>query len=963
VAFVRAAELADAGRKDEALAIMRAAAQADKTGPEGRVALARFLERIGHPDAPAAWSSLGKDFPQDLNVQRACLQSAAAASDRTFIEDTIRRYSALLGAEPGPADAIAFTARARALMHGQPSRAERDTAVALLGQVVTAQPRAVEPKVALASAWAYSDPSKSIEADHPRAVALLADAQTIEPKNPVIGLELARLCQIQRDFGRARDALTRIAADRECPTAARIVAAGMLLNQGDTSGATALAEIADAQGDKTPATVLTLLAQAYQRQSKDDKAAQIYARLADGAANDEQSILATARYYANHNDAKRAEAVLDRLDPQKFGPAARDHALANLAAERGETAAATARFEAAVKADPARTPIWADYISFLLRGEQKKEAVEVADRALKARPGDAELLRLQTQATLLAGAAEGNELKALIAALSSDPAQAEIVKALRQLDADIASGKADTAAGIMGLADRFPGISLIQSYLARRLASIDSAKATILVDRAMASAPADPVPAKAASEIYLALGDHERMFAAAQQWRSRDLTRPLEADLAVAEAALYLGRFKDGLDVLAPRIDPAIAAPDAPLSTGVINIYCALLSGAGRDNDARALLSPMLASSPKARAVAMAVMIDRANTLDEVRKWLALVEPSIPPDSAEEQVNLALGYQKLVRRFPKDSGDLARQSVTILERLTQNPTTATAAAWEALAVTRHASGPQAGPDAYKEAQVAYRKALELNPDLPISLNNLAFLLYESGQLDEALALATRAIEKRPNSDYLDTFAQVQAAIGKRQADEGKTDLAAESFKSAAAAQRRRAPLMPGETQPLMQAAQLYEQAHDTENAVGCYEKLLGYPTLRQPIQIAAVKNNLAMALIRLNRDTDRAVTLATEATALADDPGLFDTLGWCQIAAGTPAKAAATFRQALKKAEAKKEALVSSSIGLATALAKGTPEEIVEARHALDSVDPAKLSDPEDKRRYDAARQALPPLR
>src|SRR5262249_527280 len=151
------------------------------------------------PDAAGAWVALGKDFPQNLNVQRACLQSVAATSDKAFIEDTIKRYATLLGADPGPADAIAFTARARALMRGQPSRADRDTAVALLGQGVTAQPRAVEPKLALASAWAYSDPSRSIEPDHPRAVALLADAQAIEPKNPVIGLELGRLCQLQRD--------------------------------------------------------------------------------------------------------------------------------------------------------------------------------------------------------------------------------------------------------------------------------------------------------------------------------------------------------------------------------------------------------------------------------------------------------------------------------------------------------------------------------------------------------------------------------------------------------------------------------------------------------------------------------------------------------------------------------------------------------------------------------------------
>jgi tetratricopeptide (TPR) repeat protein len=68
-----------------------------------------------------------------------------------------------------------------------------------------------------------------------------------------------------------------------------------------------------------------------------------------------------------------------------------------------------------------------------------------------------------------------------------------------------------------------------------------------------------------------------------------------------------------------------------------------------------------------------------------------------------------------------------------------------------------------------EAETAYRRALEISPDDPGALNNLAWLLLEEGaRLDEAEALAARAVSGSGTDRPLvqDTLGRVQLARGR-----------------------------------------------------------------------------------------------------------------------------------------------------------------------------------------------------
>jgi tetratricopeptide (TPR) repeat protein len=66
-----------------------------------------------------------------------------------------------------------------------------------------------------------------------------------------------------------------------------------------------------------------------------------------------------------------------------------------------------------------------------------------------------------------------------------------------------------------------------------------------------------------------------------------------------------------------------------------------------------------------------------------------------------------------------------------------------------------------------EAEANYRKALDISPESPIAANNLAWLLVDNGgNLDEALRLASGAVEKHQNvAEYYDTLGYVYLKKG------------------------------------------------------------------------------------------------------------------------------------------------------------------------------------------------------
>lgn len=145
----------------------------------------------------------------------------------------------------------------------------------------------------------------------------------------------------------------------------------------------------------------------------------------------------------------------------------------------------------------------------------------------------------------------------------------------------------------------------------------------------------------------------------------------------------------------------------------------------------------------------------RATVLVAPGDGTAQTENTVQRDNA---VRFAAALEAAGR--PAEAADLYRRQLAGEE--------ATALLWTNLGNAEAAAGNRAA------AESAYREALALDPAEPDALNNLAWLLYETGgddtgaRLDEAEALARRAVAAGGADPYLalDTLGRILAARGR-----------------------------------------------------------------------------------------------------------------------------------------------------------------------------------------------------
>jgi tetratricopeptide (TPR) repeat protein len=937
IVYTRALELGINGRIPEGKALLEADVKARPSDPERRLALARYLERVRDPGALAVWKELGEKFEQNLGVQKACLGSSAIAADEEFVEKTIARYRTLAGIEAGSDDVTINLARARSLLHGTPTLRDRDRAVAILGEISREQPRMVEPRLMLAMAHAIADPVRGIRPDLSRAIGALGEAFALDPKDVRIALELARLLQLQGQFDRAREHLNRIAQNEANDTDHRRQAAEMLIAQGDASPVAdkVLQRISEKMGDRTPAGVLVALAEIYGGQRRTQEANALYERLAS-TASDPDSIFMTVRHFTLLKQDDRAQAMLARLESINPPPGARDLIQGRLAVESGDLEAASRHFEAAAQANPASADVWRHYAGANLRRARFAEATEICERGLKAIPGDLSLAVLLEQARLLRAGAEDADLAPLIRSLASSPAftnSAEIIAAVKQARE---KGELESAEGLMRLADHYTTSAPVQMYVARRMMLHSPQRASVIVNRAIAADRADPGPPRLAAEIYLQLERWTDLHAAAIAWRDRDASRSPEPDVAIAQAQLGLRQFDQGIATLKPRIAQAIANPGEPFSPGILNIYAKLLIGSGREQQARAELMPVFRASQFMRIfVGLTLAAKDVPTLPAARAWLDEIG-AIEPDSAEDQLAVANGYAMLASRFAQSSTELLEQARARLVALTEKPPSPSAQVFELLGIIHQRLNQD------KEAEQAYRRAIELDANRAGALNNLANIAMQR-DLDEALTLARRAVEASPIPDpgHLDTLAAVYYQRGMKAAD---PEVARAEFGLCAETYRRLSRLQPGNINALHQGSAAAVRAGDYPTAIGFYEDLLRAQL--PPEQIAFYRNNLAGCLLQQNAgkaDLDRARELAGAAVRSKELPNYLDTLGWANLLSGMPQDAERTFRRALELAKPDDPARTSVAIGLASVLATREEPARAEAQTLIGDLDPATL--------------------
>ena len=127
----------------------------------------------------------------------------------------------------------------------------------------------------------------------------------------------------------------------------------------------------------------------------------------------------------------------------------------------------------------------------------------------------------------------------------------------------------------------------------------------------------------------------------------------------------------------------------------------------------------------------------------------------IHPRTKDDEVRIALRDAIAL----EDEGKIADAAGRYREILAAHPDSSVA--WTDLGNAMEKLGDRAG------AQEAFRKALAVDPTSRDALNNLAWLLYQQKQLDEAESLARKAVAQPGPDSYLvlDTLARVLAAKG------------------------------------------------------------------------------------------------------------------------------------------------------------------------------------------------------
>lgn len=935
LAITKATRLAMQGRFEDGRRLLEQARTLEGVIPQRHgLAMARFLEAARHPDAAAAWIALGDTYPQDLEVQRSCLASGAAASDRAFIDRTVQRFRDLVGRDAATDNAQVRIARARALLAGRPGKRERDDAIALLNSVLGEAPSMIEPRLLLASALRIHDPARGIDADLPGAAAHLASAARLDPSSAPIALELARTLQAQRDFVRARDQLRRIAGNPAFSASDRRAAAELLVAQGDASLAIAtLTELAENQGSLASPDLLGALAVAHVAAQQDDKAGMFYERITAHPDATGRALLNAATFFASRNDDQRAQAALSRLPELGLSEGEQHLLRARFHAMAGDPDEAARLFEQAAAASPADPNVWLHFAAFHSSRGEFERAAAVAERARRTLPDNAHIAILHERSRVLLSPDVNADLGPLIRALAADPAQSGLSAPLESIEQLRQSGQFDDPAALAKLAERFPGSLPLQMFVARRLAGLEPPaleRAASIAIQAVQGFPTRAEPAELACRLYMAMGRWEQMLAAASEWRRRDLARSIAADLAVAQANVALGRSRPALDLLAPRLDEARKDPDAPASFGVIDLYARALVGGGRAAEARQLLEPLLSSSP---AILTRVWLDLAGrqiaTAEEAIDWVREAEPYLRADTVEDQLALAAALASIADRFPDAHADRLGEAHNVLANLASGSGGQNPIVHEALGITRHRAGDISG------AEQAYRRALELDSSRSIAANNLATILMERGELAAALDLASRAVEL--GGPYatanLGTLAAVQRLLGQREADAGNTEAARNYFAAAAASYAQLHRARPHDTDTLSAWADTARLAGDSFAETTAYERLLQTPGLSPEIA-ASTRNNFAHALLKRGDPSELhfARQLASAAVAARPDSAEFhDTLGWIQAAAGDLAAAESAFREALRL----NPQLLSAVIGLADVLARGDDPQRSEAAELL----------------------------
>ena len=730
LALARAVGRAAKGDSDAALKAFDGLRSRAAEGPsqlDWDLARASLLDALRRPEAGPSWIQLADSRPATIAVQLGALSSPAVWTNLDAVERIIDRVKELTRGE----GLTWRLARAR-LAVSRPSATESELAAAaeLLRTGLQVAPTSTQAHLLLAKVLERSGDAAGAE-EHLRLAADLA------PESPWIALELARVAIAQGHADVARPQLERAIYMNGLAPEQVENAAYLLALQGDRRRGSSLLEPLVARPEARRESVL-LLARLYARMGELDRAIVLCDRLL--AEPDAASVELGADLYQATGKRPLAEAVLRKLDGAAKRPGDAEYVRARFFAKWREPAGAREWFAKAVAAAPERDDVWGAFLAFAVAQNDAELVQKIVDDPIGARR--VPVRSFAALEDILPAVMKDEDLRTIVQTAIGDragwTASAEAVRAVIEGGGD-AAGRAAAARRVHTLADSNPRALPVQVLAAELVARTgDLRTACAIATRAVTAFPQEAAPAMQLTSFLIRRGAWTDVLNAAKTWRERAPVQDISPSAVAAEALLRLNRPAEAVAELTPRIGRALDQPSA--NRPAIRIFAVGLVRTSRTDDARRILGGLAAADPAWRTEPLRSPPEWIGDAGAAKAWLALCRELLPAGDADALLALAKAEGGIATALgAKDLRDEAR---ALVEPLTKRPDASADAHFVAGTLALDAGDAPAAKAAYLAALARDGKRLD-------ALNNLAMVLADLGEHEQAVEAARKAVAAAP----------------------------------------------------------------------------------------------------------------------------------------------------------------------------------------------------------------------
>ena len=485
------------------------------------------------------------------------------------------------------------------------------------------------------------------------------------------------------------------------------------------------------------------------------------------------SLLLAGEAFLQAGDAARAEALFSRAAKQQPDNTRARTAVALSQIDKGDSAAGMAALQSLSASDVGSTADLA-LVASHLRNRDLPKALAAIDTLAKKQPQNPLAPNMRGRLLMMQGNA-ADARKSFDAALALDGKYFPAVVSLTALDLN--ENKPDAARQRLdAMVKADPGdhrALLAQAALAARTGG-SAADVTALIERAVAAKPGEMAPRLQLVEHHLSGGNAKAALAAAQdantaQPNQREITYALgRAQLASSDWQQALTTF-NRLGTLQPN------ASVAPMGLAAAHLGLKSFDAAEREFKRALVMTPNLLAAqrglinlyasegnyPKALAVAREAQKQRPNEVAGLHLEGDIEQQRQGWDAA------LVAYRNALQKSRSTESAIKVHS-TLLRAERADEASRMAQQWQSdqprdAGFRFYLGDLELSRSNWAQAETRYREVLRLQPENPLALNNVAYLLVKQGKTG-ALAMAEKATALMPGQlPLLDTLALAMAA--------------------------------------------------------------------------------------------------------------------------------------------------------------------------------------------------------